>query len=343
MATDIALALVILAVFGRRLPIGLKVFLTALAIADDIGAVLVIAVFYTEQVRLAALAVAGVLLLLLLAANRAHLRRPGVYILLAIGVWAAVFTSGVHATVAGILVAFVVPVRARIDPAEFMQRSRGVLGQLTELGEGALTRVSMLQEKRQRALLEDLYQASGDMRPPGITLESILHPVQAFFVLPLFALFNAGVAFNADMVSMPPDRITLGVVLGLVAGKQIGVMLFSWIAIRSGRASLPEGVGWPMIYGASVLAGVGFTMSLFISELAFAGTVATEEAKLGILAGSLLAVAVFVNTLRSPTRRRQSTIAEVSRVLYDYFGAAYGSTDLASITSECRAETLGFR
>jgi NhaA family Na+:H+ antiporter len=279
------------------------VFLTALAIADDIGAVLVIAVFYTEEVRLAALAVAGVFLLLLLAANRAHLRRPGVYILLAIGVWVAVFASGIHATVAGILVAFVVPVRARIDPTEFMQRSRGVLGQLAELDEGALTRVSMLEEKRQLALLDDLYRAAGDMRPPGITLEYFLHPIQAFFVLPLFALFNAGVAFNADMLAMPPDPITLGVVVGLLAGKQIGVMLFAWLAIVSGRASLPEGVGWPMIYGASCLAGVGFTMSLFISELAFAGALATDEAKLGILAGSLLAGVWGYLVLRRALRR----------------------------------------
>jgi len=303
MATDIAFALGILAVFGSRLPIGLKVFLTALAIADDIGAVLVIAVFYTEEVRLVALAVAGVLLLLLLAANRAHLRRPGVYILLAIGVWAAVFASGIHATVAGILVAFVVPVRARIDPTEFMQRSHGVLGQLAELDEGALTRVSMLEEKQQLALLDDLYRAAGDMRPPGITLEYFLHPIQAFFVLPLFALFNAGVAFNADMLAMPPDPITLGVVVGLLAGKQIGVMLFAWLAIVSGRASLPEGVGWPMIYGASCLAGVGFTMSLFISELAFAGALATDEAKLGILAGSLLAGVWGYLVLRRALRR----------------------------------------
>ena len=287
MATDIAFALGILALFGARAPIGLKVVLTALAIADDIGAVLVIALFYTEKVRILALVVAGVLLLLLAAANRARLRPPGLYILLALGVWAAVFASGVHATVAGILVAFVVPVRARIEPREYLARLRRASGELDAL-EDSLTRVSMLSETQQLDLLDDVYHSTGDMIPSGIALEHFLHPLQAFIILPLFALFNAGVALNAEMLAMPPDRLTLGVIAGLFVGKQVGVMLFTWLAVKSGRASRPEGVSWPMIYGVSCLAGVGFTMSLFISELAFTGTMASE-AKIGILAGSLLA------------------------------------------------------
>lgn len=287
MATDIAFALGILALFGARAPIGLKVFLTALAIADDIGAVLVIALFYTETISVPALLVAGGFLALLVVANRVHLRRPGIYILLAIGCWAAVFASGVHATVAGILVAMVVPVRARIDPSEFFERATGGVSRLQEL-EGALTRHSMLERSDQLEILDDLHEATGAMRPSGITLEHLLHPVQAFFILPLFALFNAGVRLEAGSIAALPAPITLGILLGLFVGKQIGIPLFSWLAIKSGRASLPEGVTWPMVWGASCLAGVGFTMSLFISDLAFRDPALIAEAKIGILAASLL-------------------------------------------------------
>jgi len=287
MATDIAFSLGILSLFGSRVPIGLKVFLTALAIADDIGAVLVIAIFYSEQVRIAALAVAVILFLLLVAVNRIHLRRPGIYILLGLGVWAAVFASGVHATVAGILVAFAVPVRARMEPKEFLERMRRAGRALESLEEDELTRESMLIEPSQMEGLERVHHATGDMIPSGIALEHFLHPVQAFLILPLFALFNAGVALNSEVVAFPLDPITIGVILGLFLGKQLGVMSALWLAVKSGRAALPEGVGWPMMYGVSCLAGVGFTMSLFISELAFRGVMA-DEAKFGILVGSLL-------------------------------------------------------
>lgn len=288
MATDIAFALGILALLGSRVPIALKVFLTAVAIADDIGAVLVIALFYTEQVKIAALLVAVVLFLLLVAANRAHLRAPPVYVLLGLGVWAAVFASGIHATVAGILVAFAVPIRARMEPREFFERMRRAGRDLEEVKEDEVTRESMLLQPAQLEWLDDMHQTIGDMIPSGIALEHFLHPIQSYFILPLFALFNAGVALNAAMFAFPPDPITLGIILGLFLGKQTGILLFTWLAVKSGRASLPEGVTWPMTYGLSCLAGVGFTMSLFIAELAFTATMASE-AKIGILLGSLLA------------------------------------------------------
>ena len=308
MATDIAFALGILALFGSRAPISLKVFLTALAIADDIGAVLVIALFYTEEVRLGALLAALILLGLLAAANRAHFRRPVIYILLGIGVWAGVFASGVHATVAGILVAFAVPVRARIEPREFLERMRRAARDLDGLREDELTRESMLLEPSQLEWLDDAHHATGDMIPSGIALEHLLHPVQAFFILPLFALFNAGVGLNAEMLAFPPDPVTIGIIFGLFFGKQIGVMSFTWLAVKSGRGWLPEGVSWPMIYGASCLAGVGFTMSLFISELAFKG-MSINEAKIGILAGSLLSGIWGYIVLSRALRRAGSSAA----------------------------------
>jgi NhaA family Na+:H+ antiporter len=285
MATDIAFALGILALFGRRVPIGLKVFLTALAIADDMGAVLVIALFYTEGIKLAALIVAVVCLGLIAIANRAGVRRSGPYVILAVAVWLAVFTSGVHATVAGIMVAMLVPVRALIDPSDFLARSRR---RLKELEESELTPDSMVHDRTQLEALDDMYLASNDMIPAGLALEERLHPIVSFIILPLFALFNAGVALDARAVDVLPEPVTLGVILGLFLGKQVGITAFSWLAIKSGRAKMPDGSTWGMIYGASLLAGVGFTMSLFVSDLAFNSAALLMEAKIGILIGSLL-------------------------------------------------------
>jgi NhaA family Na+:H+ antiporter len=285
MATDIAFALGILALFGSRAPIGLKVFLTALAIADDIGAVLVIAIFYTASLKLGALAVAAVFMLLIAGARAIGIRRSGVYLILAAGVWLSVLVSGIHATVAGILVAMLVPIRAKIEPGKFMERARS---RIAELESANLTHDSMVDDKEQLHALYDMHAATGDMIPPGIALERHLHPLQAFLILPLFALFNAGVYLGGDALSRVTDPIGLGIFFGLFLGKQVGVVGFSWFAIRSGLADLPDGVNWNQIWGASCLAGVGFTMSLFITELAFDDPVHIATAKLGILEASLI-------------------------------------------------------
>jgi NhaA family Na+:H+ antiporter len=286
MATDIAFALGILALFGRRVPIGLKVFLMAAAIADDMGAVLVIAAFYTEKIFLTPLGVAAVLLFLIFVLNRAGVRRLGLYIGLIIGVWLAVFASGIHATVAGVVVAMLVPVRARIRPEHFLDVART---RLNELEKAELTQDSMVGDKRQLAALADVNRASGDMLPVGLRLEKYLHPTQAFLILPLFALFNAGVAIDGRILETIRNPISLGVILGLVVGKPLGITLFSWLATRTGKAKLPEGVTWPQLLGVSAVAGVGFTMSLFVSELAFSDHHLVSEAKVGILVASLLA------------------------------------------------------
>jgi NhaA family Na+:H+ antiporter len=285
MATDIAFALGILALFGSRAPIGLKVFLTALAIADDIGAVLVIAVFYTANLKLGALAISGVFVLLIAGARAIGIRRPGIYLILAVGVWLSVLTSGIHATVAGILVAMLVPIRANIEPAKFLERAKI---RLAELESAELTHDSMVSNKAQLHALDDLLLTTGEMIPPGIALENHLHPIQAYLILPLFGLFNAGVVLGGDALRQTTDPVGIGIVLGLFLGKQIGVTGFSWIAIKSGWADLPDGVRWPHIWGASCLAGVGFTMSLFITELAFDDPSHIGKAKLGILVASLI-------------------------------------------------------
>ena len=182
-ATDIAFALGVLALLGDRVPVGLKVYLTAVAIADDIGAVLVIAIFYTDQIAWLGLAIAAVFLVgLFLAIGVLHWRTPGVLAVLVVGVWIGVFASGIHATIAGILIAFLVPVRGRIDPREFLEIGRKRLG---ELDNSKLSRVSMIGNRDQLAKIEELYDAVADLRPPSLSLEQYFHPISAFVVLPL--------------------------------------------------------------------------------------------------------------------------------------------------------------
>jgi NhaA family Na+:H+ antiporter len=296
MATDIAFALGVLALLGPRVPSSLKVFLTALAIGDDLGAVLVIAVFYTETIRLVPLGLAVVLLGLFVLLLRGRIRQPLVLLVPVIAVWAAILASGIHATVAGILVALMVPMRAAIPPHRFAEIVRS---RLPELERSSVTRDSVLLEEEQLDLLLTLHDTAADVRPPGLTLERALHPVQAYVVLPLFALFNAGITLDAGAVAGVTSAISLGVVFGLLIGKPLGLVLLSWLAVRSGLATLPGDVGWRAIVGVGWLAGIGFTMSLFVSGLAFEGGPALEQAKMGILMGSLLAGVIGYLLLRS--------------------------------------------
>ena len=303
-ATDIAFALGVLALLGSRVPVGLKVYLTAVAIADDIGAVLVIALFYTAHISWWGLAIAGVFLaLLFLAIGVLHWRTPGVLAMLVIGVWIGVFTSGIHATIAGILIAFLVPVRARIDPDEFLRVAQL---RLELLNEADLSRESMIGDRDQLTAIEELHDAVTDLRPPSLSLEQYFHPISAFVVLPLFALANAGVALGGDTLALVRSPVTWGIVLGLVLGKQIGISVFTWIIVRIGRASLPEGVTWGQIYGASCLAGIGFTMALFVSGLAFDDELLMNASKLGILSASLVSAAVGYAVLHRVLPKRAS-------------------------------------
>jgi NhaA family Na+:H+ antiporter len=301
MATDIAFALGILALLGRRVPIGLKVFLTALAIADDLGAVLVIALVYTSHIRWLPLAGALACLLLLGAGIRKGWRHPLFQAVLVIGVWLSVLASGIHATVAGILLALLIPVRPRLGPDEFFAR---VSQSVAALQTVQLTRDSVLADEAQLDLLARMDDAATEMSPPGLTLERFLHPLQAFLILPLFAFVNAGVGVGGGVLDALAHPVTLGTMAGLVLGKVVGIGLASWLVVGGGAAHLPEGVTWPQIIGAGLLAGVGFTMSLFVSELAFADETLRQAAKLGILVASLGAGACGYLVLRAVLARR---------------------------------------
>ena len=286
MATDIAFSLGVLAIFGKRVPLGLKVFLTALAIADDLGAVAVIAIFYTEKIRIGALIAAGVFLVLLLLAVQAQVKRRGILWILIIGVWIAVFASGVHATVAGILVAMVVPVRPRLGLDRF---ASGAREQVDHIERMEISDHSIIHDREQLAAVESIHSAAADALPAGLILERYLHPVQVWLILPLFALANAGVHFDSRIADTISNPISFGIILGLVVGKPVGIALFSWLAIVAGRGALPQGVSWGQLIGAGCLAGIGFTMSLFITELAFRDPLLVAESKVGILAASLIA------------------------------------------------------
>ncbi len=286
MATDIAFALGLLALFGKRVPIGLKVFLTALAIVDDLMAVLVIAVFYTDQINIPALLFAVFLLALLFLLIRNQPKRPVCTFILIVGVWLCVFLSGIHATIAGVLLAMVVPVKAAIDPKHFFQILRQ---EKTWLQSTKVTRHSMVSDKKQRRAIIRIYHAAENMIPAGIHLEEYLHPIQAFLILPIFALFAAGVTIDSNTFTGFPDSISLGIMTGLLVGKQVGIFGFSLLVIKSGVADLPTGVNWGQIWGVSLLGGIGFTMSIFISELAFMDPDMIEEAKIAIFIASILA------------------------------------------------------
>ena len=290
MATDIAFALGVLALLGNRVPIGLKVFLAAVAIVDDLGAVLVIALFYSSGLNLPALATAGALLVVLVALNLSQVRRPLVYLGVGVALWLAVLASGVHATIAGVLLALAVPDRRRIDGRAFVRLTRDMVDRLeSHVDEDTPETLS----PHELELVETLELACEAVQTPLRRLEHALVPWVSWVIMPLFALANAGVAVSpSGLVEAYRSPITLGVLLGLVVGKPIGVMLFSFLAVHLRLGVLPTGVNWSKLFGACLLCGIGFTMALFIAGLAFDDPGKLDGAKMGILAGSFLA-AIF--------------------------------------------------
>lgn len=303
MATDIAFALGVLALLGKRVPVALKVFLTAFAIVDDIGAVLVIALFYSGEPVWSSLIVAAGFLLFLLLVNRLGVHHPLVYLLLGVGLWLAFLKSGIHATIAGVLLAMTVPGKARIDQQAFVRHSRDILDNF----ETASTGPSEVKEKQQAAL-QALEAAIKHAESPLQRMEHRLHPWVAFLIMPIFALANAGITFSSDFPAIVTQPVSIGVILGLVLGKQIGITTFVWLAVKSRLADLPRDVTWRQIYGVSWLGGIGFTMSIFIASLAFGDTPLLTAAKAGILAASLLAGTVGWLILRniSPLQPEES-------------------------------------
>ena len=285
MATDIAFALGILALVGSRVPLALKAFLVAVAIVDDIGAVLVIALFYTEEISIFSLLAGIGIFGLLVVFNRVGIRHPLPYVIAGFFLWFAFLQSGVHATVAGILLASTIPARLDTDADEFLESGRKILGEYRDAGN--LGEEVPVQQGRQVAL-QRMESAIAQVWTPLQRLEHTLHPWIAFGIVPLFALSNAGVTISSHFSTHLFDSISIGIILGLVIGKQVGITLAAWLAVRLGWGALPEGVTWPQMYAVGWLAGIGFTMSLFISRLAFGDNEVLDTAKIGVLTASII-------------------------------------------------------
>ncbi len=293
MATDIAFAVGILVLLAWRVPRNLVIFLTALAIADDLGAVLVIAIFYTHGIEVRALHAAAALFVLLMIFNRGGVRHPLPYALVGVILWYVVLISGVHATLAGILLAIAIPARAAFTPEQFEQRIEELHGAFRDDRLDEDTSDDPLGNGRMASIAESMEQAATAVQSPLQRMEHALTPWVTFLVIPVFALANAGIDLTAVRWSEAlSGRVTIGIVAGLVLGKFVGIALSSWLAVRAGFARLPAGVEWRHLLGAAWLAGIGFTMSLFIAQLAFDDPARVEEAKLGILVASCLSAVI---------------------------------------------------
>ena len=302
MATDIAFALGVLALLGDRIPLGAKVFLTALAIVDDIGAVAVIAVFYTSDLNLTALGVGFAFLAGGVLINRLGVRHPVLYLAVGMVMWLSFLRSGIHATIAAILMAFIIPATTRIDGADLIRRIELITQRLHTVGLPQDTHMNTAEQ--QQALLA-LAETVEYAQAPLQRIEHDLHGFVTFLVLPIFALANAGVTLDGDLLEQLEHPLSLGVILGLLVGKQVGITLSTWLAVRLRLADLPSGVTWRQIHGVAILGGIGFTMSLFVAGLAFSDQHQVSAAKVGIMTGSLLSAVVGVAFLFS-TRSREA-------------------------------------
>lgn len=287
MATDIAFALGVLALLGKRIPLGLKVFLTALAIGDDLMAVIVIALFYTSTISWLNLGIGAAFLALLIGANVIGVRHPLVYSVLGIGgLWLAFLLSGVHATIAGVLAAMTIPAGTRLSGPEFLARGKSLLRRFEEV---TSPDKPPLANREQQQVTHGMERAVKNVETPLQRMEQTLHPWVTIFVMPVFALANAGVALDANVGAVLLNPAAIGVMLGLLIGKPIGIVVSAWLAIRSGLTTLPDGVSWPHMVGVGFLGGIGFTMSLFIITLAFPNDDVSMSAKVGVLFASAIA------------------------------------------------------
>lgn len=288
-ATDIAFSLGILALLGSRVPDNLKILLTALAIVDDMGAVLAIAIFYTEQLSFTFLFIGLGFFVVMLILNRLGVRNIKVYGLIAIfGLWLPLLLSGVHATIGGILAALAIPAKRRLNSYEFRE---GLYDQLSRFfKEGKKRSDPIFLTGDQQDALISMKTICERSESPLQRIENNMHPWAIYFVMPVFAFANTGVVFSSDILStFIFHPVSWGIILGLVVGKSVGITLFSYIATRLKLASLPEGVAWSHIFGLALLAGIGFTMSLFISDLAFHGNELVAVSKKAIFSASLVA------------------------------------------------------
>ncbi len=298
MATDIAFALGVLALLGRRIPMELRVFMLGLAVVDDLGAIAVIAIAYTESIDFTQLGIAALLIVATIVANRLGLRQPAVTAALAFLIWVAVLKSGIHATVAGVLIACLTPAMPTFSREEFAEEADALLAEY---------RTSLVAGDRERceAILGEIEEISQATEAPLERLERLLHPWASYVILPVFALANAGIEFSVEgLQRAASSSVTIGVIGGLVVGKLVGITLFPWVASRLGIIELPRSISWLHVAGVGLVGGIGFTVAIFVTGLAFDDHAIVVDAKMGILAASIVAGVVGYGLLRFAARPR---------------------------------------
>ncbi len=281
-ATDIAFSLGVLALLGKRIPSRVRVFLLALAVVDDIGAILVIAAFYTESIAWDSLAIAALIVTAVLVMQRLGVSSIPVYLLVGLALWIAVFESGVHATIAGVTLGLLTPSRPLVSRREFVEPEAELSRRFRRAAES--------DNEEAEAVLGEIETAAAATESPLERLERMLHPWSSFLVVPIFALANSGIDLSASAIGdAAGSSVTLGVMLGLVLGKLAGVVGAAWLAVKLRLAHLPSDVRWPHIAGTGLLAGIGFTVSLFVTGLAYDDPALVTDAKIGIFAASIVA------------------------------------------------------
>jgi NhaA family Na+:H+ antiporter len=300
MATDIAFSIGILTLLGKRVPVSIKVFLTALAIVDDLGAVLVIALFYSSDMQINYLLYATPLLGLLALFNYLNFRKIPIYILVGMVMWYLFLKSGIHPTVCGVIVAFTIPARRKINLKEFLNTTKAGLAVLES------TKVppnDIVLDTDQIDAIYTMEEASDKVQSPLQRIENTLHEWVIHFIMPVFALANAAVVFESNILDSLFSPISLAVAIALLIGKCCGITLFSWISVKLGIAALPTNTSWKEIFGVSILAGIGFTMSLFVSNLAFSDPHMIDQAKIGIFFGSIMSGFIGFFVLKSVLKK----------------------------------------
>ena len=302
-ATDIAFSLAILSTLGRRIPFGIRIFLTAFAIADDLGAILVIALFYTPQIHLNYLLGGIGVCAVLFVMNRFWVRNPIGYLVMGLILWYMVAHSGLHATITGVIVSMFIPARSRYNTDVFMKMVRERLEQIKCDGDDC--GYTIMVNRTHLDAVHSINVACSRVETPLQRMEHAMEPWVAYLILPLFALANAGVVLGAlDLGTAALHPVTLGIIFGLALGKPVGIILFTWLTTKILRVNLITGATWSMILGVGFLGGIGFTMSLFISALSFTEPVFQEYAKIGIIGGSLVSGICGYAVLRWATRNR---------------------------------------
>ncbi|THV27902.1 Na+/H+ antiporter NhaA [Glycomyces paridis] len=332
MATDIAFAVGVLALFGSRIPSGARVFLLTLAIVDDLGAIAVIAVFYTEQIAMPWLVAAGAIVLLAIGLRLLNVWSAPVYLVVGVALWVAMLESGVHATIAGVAMGLIISARPLLDPEIAHAEAQ-------EMAKGGLTA-----EETER-----LVKLTRDAVAPAERLQHQNHRFSSFVVLPLFALANAGVALSGDLFATAlTSAVTLGIVLGLVVGKLLGITAATWLVVKLGLGRLPTGTTWPLLAAVALVAGIGFTVALFITELAFRGgdaALLTDEGKIGVLVASLLAALLgsLAVHLTAPKRAHDDETDTGDDAVEGRAAAALGLSDCSHERSEPTVRPYSWR